>query len=147
MICLLLTVDIPLSSNVTNIWLNRKYFANFEQVKAIAVCIKRKFHEMLMKVLKNLNATSWAAQSFLSYSHAYFQQRFHILFRNSRSKMFFKIVVLKTFRVFRGKLLRWSLFLIKLQALTLLRMRLFEAAHGKRGKMTPILLLHISYND
>ena len=70
-----------------------------------------------MKVFKNLNATSWAAKSFLSHSHGYFQQRFHILFRSSRSEMFFKIDVLKSFGIFTGKQLCWSLFLIKLQAL------------------------------
>ena len=70
-----------------------------------------------MKVFKNLNATSSAAKSFLSHSHGYFQQRFHILFRSSRSEMFFKIDVLKNFGICTGKQLRWSLFLIKLQAL------------------------------
>ena len=36
--------------------------------------------------------------------------------RSSRSQMFFKISVLKNFAIFTGKHLRWSLFLIKLQA-------------------------------
>ena len=36
--------------------------------------------------------------------------------RSSRSQMFFKIGVLKNFAIFTGKHLRWSLFLIKLQA-------------------------------
>ena len=35
---------------------------------------------------------------------------------NSRSQMFFKIGVLMNFLIFTGKHLRWSLFLIKLQA-------------------------------
>ena len=39
--------------------------------------------------------------------------------RSSRSQMFFNIVVLKNFAIFSGKHLRWSLFLIKLQAWTL----------------------------
>ena len=60
-------------------------------------CIQWRFHKMLMKVFKNLNATSCAVKSFLSHSHRYFQQRFHTLFRSSRSKMFFKIDVLKKF--------------------------------------------------
>ena len=39
------------------------------------------------------------------------------LSRSSRSQMFFKIDLLKNFAIFVGKLLCWSLFLIKLQAL------------------------------
>ena len=39
-------------------------------------------------------------------------------YRSSSSQMFFKIGVLKNFAIFTGKHLRWSLFLIKLQALT-----------------------------
>ena len=37
-------------------------------------------------------------------------------FRSSRSQMFFKIGVLKSFTIFSGKYLFWSLFLIKLHA-------------------------------
>ena len=37
-------------------------------------------------------------------------------FRSSRSQMFFKIGVLKSFTIFSGKHLFWSLFLIKLHA-------------------------------
>ena len=61
--------------------------------------------------------------------------------------MFFKIGVLKNFGIFTGKQLRWSLFLVKLQALALFRMGLFGAAHRYGDKMVPLLLLHISYND
>ena len=39
--------------------------------------------------------------------------------RSNRLQMFFKIGVLKSFAIFRGKQLCWSLFLIKLQALVL----------------------------
>ena len=39
-------------------------------------------------------------------------------FRSSRWQMFFKIGVLKNFANFTGKHLRWSLFLIKLEAQT-----------------------------
>ena len=56
---------------------------------------------------------------------------FHILSlgrgRSSRSQIFFKIGVLKKFTIFTGKLLCWSLFLMKLQAFmpaTLLKKRL-----------------------
>ena len=133
-ICLLFKSDILMNSNVTNKWLNRKYFLNFEQVKAIAVLVKIEIHKMFMKVFKNLNAASSAAKSLLGHSHAYFQQRFHILFKSSRSQILFKIGALKDFGAFTGKHLRWSLFLIKLQALTLLRMGLFRAAHGWGGR-------------
>ena len=40
----------------------------------------------------------------------------NLLCRNSRSQMFFKVDVLKNFVIFTAKYLRWSLFLIKLQA-------------------------------
>ena len=36
--------------------------------------------------------------------------------KSSRSRMFFKKVVLKNFAIFTGKYLCWSLFLIQLQA-------------------------------
>ena len=36
--------------------------------------------------------------------------------RGSRSQMFFKLVVIKNFAMLKGKPLRWTLFLIKLQA-------------------------------
>ena len=87
-------------------------------------------HKMFMKVFKNLNAASSAAKSLLGHSHAYFQQHCHILFKSSRSQILFKIGVLKDFGAFTGKHLRWSLFLIKLRALTLLRMGLFRDAQG-----------------
>ena len=38
-------------------------------------------------------------------------------FKSSRSKMFFKIGVLKNYAIFTGKHLCWNLFLINLQAL------------------------------
>ena len=38
-------------------------------------------------------------------------------FRSSRSHMFFKVGVLKSYAIFAGKRLRWSLFLIKFQFL------------------------------
>ena len=44
--------------------------------------------------------------------------------RSSRLKMFFKIGVLKSFTIFTGKHLCWSLFLIKLQAFMLHKSRL-----------------------
>ena len=132
-ICLLFKSDILMNSNVTNKWLNRKYFLNFEQVKAIAVLVKMEIHKMFMKVFKNLNAASSAAKSFLGHSHSYFQQRFHILFKSRRSQMLFNIGFLKNFGAFTGKHLRWSLFLIMLQVLTLLRMGIFRAAHGWRA--------------
>ena len=37
-------------------------------------------------------------------------------FRSSRSQMFFKVVVRKSYAIFAGKQLRWSLFLIKFQS-------------------------------
>ena len=43
------------------------------------------------------------------------------IFRSSRSQMLFKIGVIENFAIFPGKHLRWSLFLIKLQALRTLR--------------------------
>ena len=38
------------------------------------------------------------------------------LFRSSRLQMFFKVGVLKSYAIFAGKHLRWSLFLINLQS-------------------------------
>ena len=43
----------------------------------------------------------------------YYNGHFHI---KSEGKMFFKIGLLKNFAVFKGKHLRWNLFLIKSQA-------------------------------
>ena len=37
-------------------------------------------------------------------------------FGSSHLQMFFKVVVLKSYAIFAGKLLRWSLFLIKFQS-------------------------------
>ena len=83
----------------------------------------------------------------LNLFYGYFQQRFHILFRSSRLEMFFKIDVLKNFGILIGKQQRWSLFLLKLQALTLFRTSLFGVAHGIGGKKAHLLQLHISHND
>ena len=101
-----------------------------------------------MKVFKNLNATSSAAKSFLGHSHSYFQQRFHILFKSRRSQMLFNIGFLKNFGAFTGKHLRWSLFLIMLQVLILLRMGLFRAAHrwragGQKASPAPVHILQL----
>ena len=46
------------------------------------------------------------------------------IFRSSRSKVFFKIVVLKNFKIFTGKYLCWNLFLIKSEVLQLVKKRL-----------------------
>ena len=100
---------------------------------------------MLIKIFKNLNATSWAAKSFLG--HSYFQQRFHILFRTSCSQMLFKTDVLKNFGIFTRKYLRSSLFLIKLQALTL-PVWTFSGlltGRGGRGQKAPLLALSFWY--
>ena len=57
----------------------------------------------------------------LSQNSAFLHVRIFVLalwrrWRNSRSKMFFKTVILKNFIIFPGKHLCWSLFLIKLLA-------------------------------
>ena len=46
-----------------------------------------------------------------------FQKIFFIIFRSSRTQMFFKTGFIRNFAIFTGKHLCWSLFLIKLQAL------------------------------
>ena len=136
-----------MNSNVTNKLLNRKCFSNFEQVEAIAVLVKIEIHKMFMKVFKNLDAASSATKSLLGHSHSYFQQRFHIVFKSRHSQMLFKIGFLKNFGAFTGKHLRWSLFLIMLQVLTLLRWVFSEllTGGGQGGKKSP-LLTYISCN-
>ena len=43
------------------------------------------------------------------------------LYKRSRWQMFFKLAILKIFPIFTGKNLCWSLFLIQLQPVTLLK--------------------------
>ena len=64
-----------------------------------------------------------------------FNKDLNKLIRSSRLQMFFRICVLQDFAIFTGKNLRWSLFLITLDALLkrdsntgvfLLNLRLFQ---------------------
>ena len=55
---------------------------------------------------------------------------FIIIFRSSRTQMFFETSVIRNFAIFIGKHLCWSLFLIKLQALR--HLTLFQPSSQKR---------------
>ena len=90
-----------------------------------SLALLKKFVNSLQK-LANLEKGADRSQSkstfcckwlFLStYIQYYFVQAPLTVYRGSQQRCFLKKAVLKNFAVFTGKRLRWSLFLIKLQA-------------------------------
>ena len=111
-------------------WLNRKYFANFEQVKAIAVLYKTEISWKIYVSFEKFKCCFWSYWIFFEP----FARVFSIAFSYSIQKQLFADFLQNRcswkFRNIHRKHLRWSLFLIKLQVLTLFRMCFFGAAQG-----------------
>ena len=84
-------------------------FKSILELASSVILKEREFYESKHVVVACRYLKIWDLLSFL-YATQYRS-------RSSRSRMFFKIGVLKNFAIFTGKYLCWSLFLIKLQTL------------------------------